>query len=913
MSKLLLACVLLFTVSTSFSQIVNIPDANFKAHLVNYTNPVIDTNGDGEIQVSEAEAIGNEQLNLNNVGISDLTGLEAFVNLQRLSTSNNLFTSLDVSSLSALEVLNIVEYQLELINFSNISNIIEVYITSDSLTELDIENQVNLEIVSYSDNDLINPTLSSVVLPNTQSLIRLELDHTLIENIDVSNFINLEYLSFFRGQLNSIDITKLSNLEGLLLTGNNLSEIDVSQNNNLNFLAISDQEITTVDISNLSLLEHFNFNRSDVSTIDLSNNPLLKRLYVWETELSNIDLSNNTQLDIIFIHDTEISELDISNNSQLTQLSINNTFIEEINFSNNPLIEILNISNLNINEIDISVIPFLKTFQCENTSLTEINFSQNSELIFANLNLSQFETLDFSNSNNLQTLRAEGLFDLHSINIKNVSLPDLNLQASNNPNLNFICVDDIPLAIAQNFNIPPFTTFVDDCNIASGDLNFIEGTVTYDANDNNCGTGAVPLNNYLINANNGTSNFANTTNENGAYSVKVSEGTFTTQVLGLPPYFDTTPATASSTFVGFDQTDTADFCVQPNTTANDLTVSVFPVTEARPGFEADYEIIYENVGTTTLTGEVTVAFSDVQVDFVSATPAPNNQTSNSLTFNVGSLGPLQQGSIFTTFLLEQPPVNESGDILPYTITITPTAGDATPANNEFYFPQIIVNSFDPNDKTCVQGTQVLFEDAANYLHYIVRFQNLGTASAINVRVVDVLDELLDFSTFRVLSASHEMQTTLNDGQIDFIFDNINLPAEINDPEGSNGYITFKIKPVSTIALFDEVNNRADIYFDFNPPVLTNTTSTTFVDVLGIEEVTKTDIVVFPNPATTLINIQSSSTIEAIEIWNTLGQKINAIQISADKKQVAISALASGLYFMKIRTGDGIGVKQFVKK
>jgi len=172
----------------------------------------------------------------------------------------------------------------------------------------------------------------------------------------------------------------------------------------------------------------------------------------------------------------------------------------------------------------------------------------------------------------------------------------------------------------------------------------------------------------------------------------------------------------------------------------------------------------------------------------------------------------------------------------------------------FYFPQVIVNSFDPNDKRCVQGHQVLIEDAGQYLHFIVRFQNLGTASAINVRVIDVLDELLDFSTFRVLTASHPMETTLIDGQVDFIFDNINLPAEMNDPEGSNGYVTFKVKPLPSVVLGDQVNNRADIYFDFNPPILTNTTTTTFVDVLNVEEVSVAEIAIYPNPAKDILTL-----------------------------------------------------------
>lgn len=890
MSRVLLICLLFCSVATTVAQIVNIPDANFKAHLVNYDNPVIDTNGDGEIQVSEAEAFDNFQLNLGNAEISDLTGLEAFVNLVNLYSFGNLFTEIDLSALVALTDLGLSEENLTSVNFLNAFSLNKIFITSNDLFDLDLSDQINLEQLVYLD-DFENPNLSTIILPPTSTLTDLIVTNTLIESIDLSNNSSLVKIELREGNLNSIDLSNLTILDRLDVTGNNLSEIDVSQNNNITRLTISDQNITNIDISNLTQLEVFRFDRNNISEVDITNNLMLK---------------------VITAYETNIETLDYSLHNQLEALNISNTLIETVDFSNNPLIETLSVSGLDLDVIDITVLPLLDLIRCENTSLLEIDFSQNTNLRRAQLSYSQFEEIDFSNSNSLNFIDVRGSFNLESINIKNLSLLELNIEASNNPNLNFICVDDIPLAIAQNFNIPPFTTFVDDCALATGELNYIEGLVTYDANDNNCGAGAVPLNNYLINANNGTSNFANTTNTSGEYSIKVSEGTYTTQVLGLPPYYDASPATATSTFMGFNQTDTANFCIQPNTTANDLTVSIFPVTGARPGFEAEYEILYENVGTTTLTGEVTVAFSDVQVDFVTATPAPINQTSNSLTFNVGTLAPFQQESILATFLLEQPPVNQSGQTLPYTVTITPLAGDAMPANNEFYFPQIIVNSFDPNDKTCVQGHQVLFADADNYLHYIVRFQNLGTASAINVRVVDVLDALLDFETFKVLTASHDMQTIVNDGQIDFIFDNINLPPEITDPEGSNGYVTFKIKPVSTIALNDEVNNRADIYFDFNAPIFTNTTSTTFVDVLGIEEATALDIVVFPNPASTVVNIQTASAIQAIELSNTLGQRIKSIQISADKKQVDISALASGLYFMKVATVDGEGVYRVVK-
>src|SRR5690606_39303031 len=100
------------------------------------------------------------------------------------------------------------------------------------------------------------------------------------------------------------------------------------------------------------------------------------------------------------------------------------------------------------------------------------------------------------------------------------------------------------------------------------------------------------------------------------------------------------------------------------------------------------------------------------------------------------------------------------------------------------------------------GWLVLIEDADEYLHDVVRFQNMGTASAINVRVQDALDEKLDWTTLKVLDASHAMETQLMNGTIDFIFDDINLPTVTSDPEGSQGFVAIKGKPLTTIQLDD---------------------------------------------------------------------------------------------------------------
>ena len=85
-----------------FGQNVNIPDAIFKAYLV--TNTAINTNGDNEIQVSEASAF-NDTINCSYMNISNLTGIQAFTALTSLFCNNNQLTSLDVSQNTALTSL----------------------------------------------------------------------------------------------------------------------------------------------------------------------------------------------------------------------------------------------------------------------------------------------------------------------------------------------------------------------------------------------------------------------------------------------------------------------------------------------------------------------------------------------------------------------------------------------------------------------------------------------------------------------------------------------------------------------------------------------------------------------------------------------------------------------------------------
>ncbi len=148
--------------------------------------------------------------------------------------------------------------------------------------------------------------------------------------------------------------------------------------------------------------------------------------------------------------------------------------------------------------------------------------------------------------------------------------------------------------------------------------------------------------------------------------------------------------------------------------------------------------------------------------------------------------------------------------------------------------QDIVGSYDPNDKLVspVGFTDQHYVNPGTRMEYTIRFQNTGTFKAFNVWVHDTLSSHWDMTSFEMQSSSHDYTLDLlPDGAGNTVaiwsFPDINLPDSTNNEPESHGYIKFKISPKADLAIGTQVENFADIYFDYNDPIRTNTTHTTF--------------------------------------------------------------------------------------
>lgn len=451
--------------------------------------------------------------------------------------------------------------------------------------------------------------------------------------------------------------------------------------------------------------------------------------------------------------------------------------------------------------------------------------------------------------------------------------------------------------------------------LVGGDGFLVKGKVKFDSNNNGCNAADINFPYIKFNITSGATSNVLITDTTGDYSFTVAPGTYTVTP-EVSNIFTISPTSFTVSFPSVSSPFIQDFCLTSNGNHPDLEISILPLNVARPGFDAKYKIIYKNKGNQLHSGSVTLNFNDAVVDLVTASPNASSQTTNNRTWNYTNLLPLEKREILLTFNLntptETPPLN-SGSILNYTATITSSLVDETPNDNTFTFNQNVVNSFDPNDKTCLEGATIGANQVGDYVHYMIRFENKGTYNAQNISVRDLIDTAkFDISTLTPINGSHLFVTRITEGnKVEFYFEDINLPFA---DATNDGYVAFKIKTKATLVGGDTFSNSAAIYFDYNSAIDTNTATTT-IQTLAVQDFAfGLYFTVYPNPANNQLNIDKKENIEisSLSIFNTLGQLIITIPNAQKTSAVDVSGLKSGNYFLRINSDRGISNTKFIK-
>jgi hypothetical protein len=252
--------------------------------------------------------------------------------------------------------------------------------------------------------------------------------------------------------------------------------------------------------------------------------------------------------------------------------------------------------------------------------------------------------------------------------------------------------------------------------------------------------------------------------------------------------------------------------------------------------------------------------------------------------------------------------------------------DYSPWNNVNTYEQTVIAAYDPNYKEVnPKGLDApgYISSATTEFDYTIHFQNEGSYFAQNIVITDQLDADLDWSTLTPGYSTHSYTTTVSEtGLATFRFENIQLPWK--DAFGdalSSGLVSYSIKRLDTTPQGTEFTNTADIYFDFNAPITTNTTLNTLNDAVfaGVEEnvpVTEMEegitMFVYPVPAEDFISIRvnnvSVEEVATISIMNVMGKTVLNEQVNLNEGSsiftTPVSQLAPGNYFVKLQLENG---------
>ncbi len=340
---------------------------------------------------------------------------------------------------------------------------------------------------------------------------------------------------------------------------------------------------------------------------------------------------------------------------------------------------------------------------------------------------------------------------------------------------------------------------------------------------------------------------------------------------------------------------------------NDLAVHLIGNNAPRSGFTYQNTIVYTNMGTTPV-GTGTVSFTkDAAVTITGMSQAGVTNTATGFDYTFTNLQPFETRTITVTMLVPTIPTVTLGQLIESSASIAPLTGDINTANNTSISAQEVIGSYDPNDKMESRGERIFINEFSNddYLYYTIRFQNTGTASAEFVRIQDVLDSQLDYSTVEMIRASHNYSLDRINNILTWTFNNIMLPASnINEP-ASHGYVYFRVKPRPGFQVGDIIPNGASIFFDFNPAIVTNTVNSEFVAAMSVDDVNQTSFTMYPNPANGTVNLQLANTgdsIKSVRVFDLTGKTILVNDKTGDTyKLLDISGFSAGAYMVEVTT------------
>lgn len=339
----------------------------------------------------------------------------------------------------------------------------------------------------------------------------------------------------------------------------------------------------------------------------------------------------------------------------------------------------------------------------------------------------------------------------------------------------------------------------------------------------------------------------------------------------------------------------------------DAAIELAELRPARFGFETSLSVNFQNLGSIPVDSFALELDCGDHFSFTGLSTLNSGGLLHPLNLSNGTLSAVFKGADvlqqrnfvaygqLDSFLLP-------GDTLPCTARVLPfPANDAVAGNNFDSLLPIVQGSYDPNDITAYPQGRItsasLDADGSLDLVYRIRFENTGNANADFLRVVTDYSPLLRPETFRLGAVSAPCSVRFLEGnRMEFSFPNYLLPPTSVDSLASKGFIFFRMRTVPGLVAGDTIKNKADIYFDFNPPIHTNT-AMTWVEsgstATGHPADEVFEFFLLPNPVRAGTTVRFSGDLPSWEKWQMFS--VDGRVVAEGRVADGISVQASGMY------------------
>ena len=345
---------------------------------------------------------------------------------------------------------------------------------------------------------------------------------------------------------------------------------------------------------------------------------------------------------------------------------------------------------------------------------------------------------------------------------------------------------------------------------------------------------------------------------------------------------------------------------------------------ARPGFQLQYGMSLQNL-TAASPGAVTLTMTfDPELSYLSSTLSPTSVAGNVITWTAPQLNMnvvFQQSLINVRFQVPSD-VTLIGSTLNTSIELTTANPETDLTNNTANSAQLVTGSFDPNDKVATTSTHasdsLYFINSDEWIDYTIRFQNTGTDTAFTVIVTDTLPATLDPGSVQWGASSHSGTRALTgEGVLRFTFANIQLVDSNANEAASHGFVSFRIKPRQPLIPGTQIENIANIYFDYNPPVITEPSVLTAEFTTGVQAHAATpNIWLMPNPTSGSLEVRVSdnSASGLLQVVSVDGRVVMQQRMEGPRTVLDVTQISRGLYTLCWHDTNGtITTQRFVRE